>query len=84
MNIFSRGVICLFVNRKTKILKQVQNHLDPSAEEYEEDIDSKQFCTEVLGACLAGMKSIDEHMNQKTPSLITEEDKYRDSVLHEL
>ena len=71
-----KGCDVFISQQKKKILSEVKKHLDPQAEEYEEDIDSKQFCTEVLQACHSGMKSIDEHMNQKPPSLVTEQDKY--------
>jgi len=60
--IFVKGCAIFMSKYKKAALKKISNHLNPKADEFEEDIVEKEFCTD-LGACPNGMRTIDEHMN---------------------
>ena len=72
--IFLKGCAIFMSQYNKACLKKISNHLNPDADEFEEDIVEKEFCTE-LGACPDGMRSIDDHMGSPPPSKVREQDR---------
>ena len=80
-DIFLKGCAVFMSQHNKACLKKIKKHLDPNAEEYEEDIVEKEFCTEI-GACMRGMKNIDDHLNSPPPSKIREQDRRPPPRMH--
>ena len=80
-DIFLKGCAVFMSQHHKACLKKIKKHLDPDAEEYEEDIVEKEFCTEI-GACMRGMQNIDDHLNSPPPSKIREQDRRPPPRMH--
>jgi hypothetical protein len=72
--IFRKGCSVFMAKYHKAVISEIKKHLDPLAEEFEEDIEAKEFCT-AIRACASGIKSIDEHMNSNPPAKMSSEQK---------